>query len=80
MSYEPCLCGDPHCGRCFPQWRENAGDRPAECDSCHECAATDERVVFAADGSSELLAVCDSCAARIDDNREPGDSFYEGRG
>jgi len=24
-DYEPCLCGDPECKRCFP-WHEDVGD------------------------------------------------------
>lgn len=46
-SYEPCLCGDPACGRCFSQPRRGRGPhrcpggcgRYAKDDLCAECEA-----------------------------------------
>ena len=31
-SYEPCLCGDPECGKCFPQERETDCDGRTDTD------------------------------------------------
>ena len=30
-DYQPCLCGDPECRRCFPGTAEDDGYSPCEC-------------------------------------------------
>lgn len=71
---EPCLCGDPYCGRCFPQGRENAPD-DTWVNTCDICGAS-EGVTSSVGLWGHVRYLCPACQP----SDEPGDSFYEGRG